>query len=129
MIVVDSSVWVSHFANVMHDEVVRLRTIERAYDIIVGDLILMEVLRGARSEQAASAIEARLALFDIRPMTTPRIAVAAAQNYRLLRNRGITIRSSIDLVIGTFCIENGHHLLQRDRDYAPMHQHLGLMLC
>ena len=128
MIVIDSSVWVSHFANVLHDEVLRLRSIERAYEIIVGDVVLMEVLRGARSDRDAQAIESRLSLFDFHPMLDRQIATIASRNYRMLRSRGITIRSSIDLIVGTYCIENGHQLLQRDRDYLAMHQHLGLML-
>jgi predicted nucleic acid-binding protein len=47
-------------------------------------------------------------------------------NYRFLSRRGITIRKTIDLVIGTFCIERGHTLLHRDRDFAPMENLLGL---
>ena len=54
------------------------------------------------------------------------LAVKAAANYRFLRRRGITIRKTIDLVIGTFCIERGHTLLQSDRDFAPMESLLGL---
>ncbi len=47
-------------------------------------------------------------------------------NYRLLRARGITIRKTIDLIIGTFCIERGHSLLHSDRDFEPMERLLGL---
>lgn len=128
MIVVDSSVWISHFSNVLHDEVIRLREMERADEIVVGDVVLMEVLQGARSDRVASRIEDRLRMFHVQPMLDEHIAAAAARNYRLLRAKGITLRSSIDLIIGTFCIENDHELLQRDRDYFPMQQHLGLQL-
>jgi predicted nucleic acid-binding protein len=54
------------------------------------------------------------------------LAVKAAANYRLLRRRGITIRKTIDLLIGTFCIERGHTLLHSDRDFAPIESLLGL---
>jgi predicted nucleic acid-binding protein len=54
-------------------------------------------------------------------------AVQAASNYRALRTNGITIRKTIDLLIGTFCIENGYPLLHNDRDFEPMVRHLGLM--
>jgi len=128
VILVDSSVWISHFSNVLHDEVIRLRNIERAYDVVVGDLILMEVLRGARSEVDAARIEARLRLFRVQQMVDPHIAVAAARNYRVLRGRGITPRSTVDLLIGTYCIEKNVRLLQRDRDFNAMQQHLGLQL-
>ena len=38
----------------------------------------------------------------------------------------ITIRKTIDVMIATFCIRNGHVLLHGDRDFAPMSEHLGL---
>ena len=49
-----------------------------------------------------------------------------ARHYRQLRSKGITVRKTIDLVIGTFCIANGHSLLHADRDFEPMEEHLGL---
>jgi predicted nucleic acid-binding protein len=55
------------------------------------------------------------------------IAVAAARNYRSLRKRGVTVRKTIDLLIGTWCIENRRPLLHDDRDFRPMVQHLGLV--
>jgi predicted nucleic acid-binding protein len=62
------------------------------------------------------------------PMLDERIAVQAAHNYRVLRRKGITIRKTADLIIGTFCIEQGHTLLHDDRDFDPMHAHLGLQV-
>jgi len=56
------------------------------------------------------------------------LAIAAAKNYRLLRSEGITIRKTIDLIIGTFCIAHGHTLLHDDRDFSPMETHLGLKI-
>ena len=55
-----------------------------------------------------------------------RLAAKAAANYRFPRRRGITIRKTIDLVIGTLCIERGHTLLHSDSDFAPMESLLGL---
>ncbi len=59
-------------------------------------------------------------------MVTPDVAAKAAANCRRLREAGISVRRTIDLLIGTFCIENDHVLLHSDRDFDPMHQHLGL---
>jgi predicted nucleic acid-binding protein len=39
--------------------------------------------------------------------------------------RGITIRNTVDLIVGTYCIEHHHRLLHRDRDFAKM-EALGL---
>jgi predicted nucleic acid-binding protein len=54
------------------------------------------------------------------------LAVQAAANYRFLRSRGLTVRRTIDLLIGTFCLVHRHSLLHGDRDFAPMVRFLGL---
>jgi predicted nucleic acid-binding protein len=59
-------------------------------------------------------------------MLDDELAVRAARNYRTLRSRGITVRKSIDMIIGTFCLERGVPLLHNDADFQPMEQHLGL---
>jgi predicted nucleic acid-binding protein len=64
--------------------------------------------------------------FRYEPCSIRPWAIAAARNYRLLREKGITIRKTIDLIIGTFCIDEGHCLLHGDRDFEPMREHLGL---
>lgn len=126
MIVVDSSVWISHFANVLHPEVQKLRAIDRPVAILMSDLILVEVLRGAQSDRHAAYIAAELGMFDQATMSDGNIAWRAAANYRRLRGLGFTIRNTIDVLIGTFCIEHGHQLLHRDRDFEPMQRYLGL---
>jgi len=128
MIVVDSSVWISHLRNIDTVSVQKLRTIDEPQEILVGDIILLELLQGARNEQHASAIEQNLRQFELRTMFGERLAIQAARNYRLLREQGITVRKTIDMIIGTFCIEEGHHLLHEDRDFDPMVQHLGLQV-
>ena len=128
MIVVDSSVWISALRGVPNEATRKLISGIDTDQILVGDLILLELLRGARTESEASRLERYLRPFTLVEMLNVPTAVKAAANYRLLRRRGITIRSSIDVIIGTFCIESGHSLLQNDRDFLPMAEHLGLEL-
>ena len=54
------------------------------------------------------------------------LAILAAANYRHLRQKGITVRTTIDYLIATFCIESGFALLHNDRDFDPFEKHLGL---
>ena len=128
MIVVDSSVWIAHFRNNECAEVEKLRNIRDPKDILVGDIILLELLQGARDERHATAIEQNLLRFETRPVLNRNIAVQAARNYRKLREKGVTIRKTADLFIGTFCIEGGHALLHRDRDFDAMEIELGLLV-
>jgi len=127
VIVVDSSVWIANLRDLNTASVRRLRELDQATEpVLVGDLILLEVLQGARDEQHADRIERALRQFPLEPMLDPDLAVRAARNVRALRGRGITVRKTIDVIIGTFCIERGHHLLHDDRDFLPMATHLGL---
>ena len=126
MILVDSSVWVDHFRNVESDPVDRLRRLITEEPLLIGDLILCEVLQGFNSEAEARLVQRSFSRFDSVALSDPDLAVVAAANYRFLRREGITIRKTIDLIIGTFCIERGHTLLHSDRDFAPMERHLGL---
>ncbi|MFO1027543.1 MAG: VapC toxin family PIN domain ribonuclease [Acetobacteraceae bacterium] len=128
MIVVDSSVWIGDLRDEDTPAVMKLRALDpmRA-NLVVPDLGLLEVLRGARDEAIAGGIERHLCKFDIVDLGGRMLAVAAARYYRHLRGLGITIRSSIHVLIGTFCIQHDAVLLHHDRgDFLPMQRHLGL---
>lgn len=127
MIAVDSSVWIDFLNGRDDSHVWRLRAALGTEEIIVGDLMLCEVLQGLDSEGAARNVETLLRRFEIVAMAGEAIAVAAARNFRILRRRGITIRKTIDLLIGTWCIQNRTPLLHNDGDFRPMARYLGLI--
>lgn len=126
-ILVDSTVWIDFLKGRDVPHVRRLDNVLGVTEIIVGDLMLCEVLQGLDSAREAREVEALLRRFEIVPMVGDAIAVAAARNFRFLRQRGITIRKTIDLLIGTWCIENRIPLLHNDRDFRPMARYLGLI--
>lgn len=128
MIAVDSSVWIALLRQTSSEAVTRLNAVESAASIVVGDIVLMEVLRGAHDEAHAAAIERRMRRFQVRPMLSPELASQAARHYRKLRSLGVTVRKSPDLVIATYCIAHGHHLLHQDRDFEPFAEHCGLLI-
>jgi hypothetical protein len=126
VILVDSSVWIDLLNNIVTEPVMRLRQLIPTSPILIGDLILCEVLQGLRTEAQARLVERSLRRFEGVALLDPELAVRAAANYRFLRRQGVTIRKTIDLVIGTFCLERGHALLHDDRDFEPMERFLGL---
>ena len=128
MIIADSSVWIAALRGILMPETARLKILSAGSEIIMGDIILLEVLRGAQSDRHAANIQKRLARYTVVPLLSPEIAVKAASNYRKLRSKGITIRKTADLIIGTYCMEHGHSLLHADRDFDPMAEHLGLRI-
>ncbi|MDX2223986.1 MAG: PIN domain nuclease [Rhodospirillaceae bacterium] len=127
MIVVDSSVWIDFLRGGETEQVGRLTRLIGQEPLIVGDLILCEVLQGVRSDREASNVEALMREFDVVAMLNVDLALKAAYNYRALRSNGIAVRTTIDLIIGTYCIEHGHALLHADRDFEPMERYLGLV--
>lgn len=128
MIVADSSVWIDHLNNDVTRPVSLLRRVIQTGEelILVGDLVLCKVLQGLRNERESRVVETALRQFQIVEMLNAEIAVKSAANFRLLRDKGITIRKTIDMIIGTYCIEQRYALLHDDRDFEPMIRHLGL---
>jgi hypothetical protein len=127
MILVDSSVWIAQLRGSWTVGTAKLEAAAGREPILVGDLILLEVLQGARDEAHATRIERGLRRFDVVPLLDGDLAPRAARNYRKLRDLGVTIRKTADIIIGTFCIERRCALLHDDRDFAPMEEHLGLV--
>ncbi|HUY38483.1 MAG TPA: PIN domain nuclease [Candidatus Binataceae bacterium] len=125
MIVVDSSVWINYFngrATVETDALERLADTR----LVIGDLIMAEVLHGFRTETEFNRAQQIFAALEYRPMVGREIAIAAARNHRRLRALGVTVRATIDTLIATFCIIEGHELLHCDRAFDPFERHLGL---
>jgi predicted nucleic acid-binding protein len=128
VLVVDSSVWIDFFTNADHPAVDTLATLldHGEVRIVVPDLVLFEVLRGFRSEHGHRQARKLMESLHIESTAGAEVALAAAQHYRTLRAQGITVRSSIDVLVASFCIENDYALLHRDRDFRAFEQWRGL---
>jgi len=126
VILVDTSVWVDYFNGVASPEVDALHDLLAGAELVLGDVIVMEILRGFRSERDAIRAEAALRRYDIRSLLGAEAAVIAAQHYRYLRQRGVTIRKSNDVVIASWCLSQACGLLYTDRNFDPFVEWLGL---
>jgi predicted nucleic acid-binding protein len=125
MIVVDSSVWIAHFRDEPSPQVTSLRDMPPSL-ILMGDIILLELLKGLATDGQADVLERKFRCYGVVSMLDPELASIGAANYRTLRRRGVTIRTTPDIVIATYCIEREHGLLHQDRDFDPFERHLGL---
>ncbi|MFC5421313.1 PIN domain-containing protein [Bosea eneae] len=128
MIVVDTSVWISLLRDRGTPQVERLLAIRNRSEILLTDLVLLELLQGSRDDRHASRIERDLSVFEQVAISSLELAPIAARHYRRLRTRGITIRKTADLIIASYCITHGHHLLHQDRDFDPFAEHCGLLI-
>ncbi len=126
MIMVDSSVWIDYFTGVANKQTDTLDKTLGQEPVAVGDLILTEVLQGFRRDQD---YEIARALFDdltVFEMLGKNMAIKSAENFRVLRKRGITVRKTADVIIASFCIERKLSLLFSDKDFKPFVKYLGL---
>ena len=127
MILVDSSVWIDYFNGISTWQTDLLDTYLSKAPVVIGDLILTEVLQGFRSDKDYETAKSFLSALPFRQIGGYNVVVQSAQNYRRLRKDGVTVRKTIDIIIGTFCIIEGLILLHDDRDFDPMVSHFSLM--
>ena len=91
-----------------------------------GDLVLIEVLQGFKLDRDYNTARELLTSLEVFTLSGQEIAIKSADNFRLLRKRGITVRKTIDVLIATFCIERKLDLLHSDKDFEPFHRYLKL---
>ncbi len=128
MVVVDTSVWIDYVNGSITPQTNLLDIELENNRIITGDLIIVEFLQGFIDDTQyykAKELMESLEYFDF---VGKDIAIKAAENFRKLRKSGITIRKTIDVLIATFCIENGFELIHDDRDFDQMEEILGLRI-
>jgi predicted nucleic acid-binding protein len=126
MIFVDSSVWIDYFNGKKTPQTDWLDSSLGRTPFIMGDLVLTEVLQGFQSDAEYRIARDILLGVPFMTMGGRTVALQSAQNYRALRRKGVTVRKTIDVMIGTFCIINRLPLLHDDRDFEPMVKFLGL---
>jgi hypothetical protein len=126
MIVVDSSVWIDYFTGKNTPSAEQLDSLLAEEFVAIGDLILIEVLQGFRTDKDFRKARQLLLSLTVMNMLDTTIALKSAANFRTLRKIGIAVRKTIDVIIATYCIENNLPLLHSDKDFQPFHQHLKL---
>ena len=126
MIVVDSSVWIDYFNGKITKQTNLLDFLLGNELIVIGDIILTEVLQGFQQDKDFNKAKKLLGSLLFMEMLGRQLALRRAENYRILRKKGVTVRKTIDVIIATFCIANNLPLLHSDRDFSPMEKHLNL---
>ncbi len=126
MIIVDTTVWVDYLRGAHTSRTEWLETNLTTERLGLTDLILCEVLQGVGTDAQFDTVQEELLKFEIYESGTVELAIKAATNYRRLRAAGRTVRRTIDCLIATFCLMEGHTLLHNDRDFDPFEDVLGL---
>ena len=126
MVLVDSSVWIDFFNGRETPATSKLDGLLPSTVLAVGDLILAEVLQGFRRDADYRTAKSLLLDLECHTLGGMEIAQSAAEHFRTLRKRGVTVRKTVDCFIATYCIAHELPLLYSDRDFEPFRKHLGL---
>ncbi|EDN66235.1 PilT-like protein [Beggiatoa sp. PS] len=128
MTLVDSSAWIDFFRCQNLQHVTRLKSlIHQNEELAICGVIMTEILQGIRDENQYQMTKTRLDTLIFLPMTRTTY-VTAANIYRTLRNKGLTIRKSIDCMIASVALENNVFLLHNDRDFEAIARHFPLKI-
>jgi len=128
MVLVDTTVWIDFFGDNLTPQVVRLQDlIESDEDLCLCGVILAETLQGIRSEAEYRRTRDHLDSLILFPMHRATF-VRAAELYRALRKKGVTVRKPVDCMIASVAIEYNLSLLHNDRDFNHIAEHSELKI-
>lgn len=128
MILVDASVWIDYFRGTQNLQTQELDALldQVNEELGVADLVLFEVLRGfaqPKQQRQAQALLLKTTVVDIGRLEN---ALLATQHHHALRAEGFTVRSPVDMLLASYCISHGHHLLHSDADFDALSTLRGL---
>lgn len=129
MIVVDTSAWIEHLRATASPAHLTLRSLLREQaDIAVTEVVIMELLAGARSDEHAVRLRSTMLGFPVLPLRGLADYEAAAQLYRCCRLAGRMVRKMTACLIAVSAISAGATLLHRDADFDTLAAHTPLQL-
>jgi predicted nucleic acid-binding protein len=126
MVIIDTTVWIDYLRGVHNKETNYLDRELGRQRFGLTDLILCETLQGITDEKSFTRVLHNLRSFELFETGGADLAMETARNFRRLRQHGYTVRKTIDCLIATFCLQHGHSLLHRDRDFDHFEGLLGL---
>lgn len=102
-----------------HDKAVE-ELISNDTEIAIAEITLTEVLQGIRSERDYLEVRSSLMTLSALSLKNHDSYVKAADIYRKCRSKGLTVRSTVDLLIAQTAIEHNAELLHNDRDFEAI---------
>ena len=114
----DTSVWIDFFKG-NNSEQTRLLVylLENDLPVYYCPVILQEVLQGIKKDTEFEEVKDVFTVLNKLYEDPYQAATGAAEIYRNLRKKGITIRKGNDCLIAWYGIKNHFEIIHRDRDY------------
>ena len=128
-ILFDTSVWIDFLRNKNTPEADLLTNyIENNHPVVLTPTIIQEVLQGIRDDAQYQQIKDILSYITTLQLPPIQAAVGAAELYRSLRKKGLTIRKSNDCLIAFYAIEFSIPLAHTDADFDVIGKHSKLKI-
>ncbi len=129
MIVPDSSAWIEFFRRTESPVNLTMRRfIGDGAELATSEIVLMEVLAGARSDRHRDELRERLMRYPVLTLRPLDGYEAAAELYRMCRRGGETIRKMTDCLVAVPAIEAGASVLHNDSDFDALARHTALRI-
>ena len=127
-IIVDTSVWIDFYNGITNKPVDILKNIMLTGIIVIPPIIVQEILQGIREIKLLPVVEDSLLGFQFLNYDSYEAAFEAAALYRLLRSKGVTVRSSSDCLIAWLCLANNMFIHHNDKDFDNIAKHTSLKI-
>lgn len=117
-VLVDTSVWIDFFKGSVNIQTSILNEyLEKESPVFICPLIIQEILQGIRSDDDYRKVKSNILNLDILLIDPVESSVGAADLYRMLRKKAVTIKKSNDCMIAYYSIYFGIYLLHNDKDF------------
>lgn len=121
MILIDASAFIEFLNRTgSREDILIEQLIRNNDDVALADITLTEILQGIKTDRECRDVKASLLTFPILSLKSAESYVAAAELYRKCRKKGLTIRSTVDLLIAQMALEHRASLLHNDRDFDSL---------
>jgi predicted nucleic acid-binding protein len=117
-LLIDTSVWIDFFKGI-DTENVKIFTyyMENDFPVFICPVIIQEILQGIKSDKEYARVKDNLFALNVLNDDAIEAAIGAAEIFRILRKKGVTIRKSNDCLIAFYALKYSLKILHNDRDF------------
>jgi predicted nucleic acid-binding protein len=126
-VIFDTGVWIEAFHNRISPASSLLKDyVQHGHEVLLTPTIIQEVLQGIRYDHEYHQVKNSFSGFRLLYVPPLEAAIGAADLYRTLRKKGITIRKANDCLIACYAIYHDVALVHHDSDFELISLHTGL---
>ncbi len=124
----DTSVWIDFFVGTINEETSLLtKCLEDDIPVYVCPVILQEVLQGIVNDKDFRNVKESFLALNMLLEEPVGASIGAAEIFRALRKKGVTIRRSNDCLIAWYALKNSLEIIHRDRDFEQILRFLSVL--